>query len=93
MDLLTEDDAQTLNEEHKRVEFNFPILTVRTKLFGGVFDRLGSFRFSRWLSWVALSIVPVVAGIGLYLLINSVFSLLWNPAAADAVREAAESVE
>ena len=33
-------------------------------------------------------IVPVVAGIGLYLLINSLVSLLWNPAAASAAREA-----
>ena len=72
----------------KRVEFNFPLLTVRTQLFGGVFDRLGSVRFSRWLSWVALVIVPVVAAVGLYLLINSLIAILWNPVVADAARQA-----
>jgi membrane-associated protease RseP (regulator of RpoE activity) len=31
--------------------------------------------------------VPVVAGTGLYLICNSLFTLLWNPAAGDAVRK------
>jgi len=35
---------------------------------------------------VALVIVPVVAGVGLYLLVNSLVALLWNPAAASAAR-------
>jgi membrane-associated protease RseP (regulator of RpoE activity) len=83
------------NEESKveetgehRVEFNFPMLTVRTQVFSGFFDRLGALRVSRWISWAALFVVPVVAGIGLYLLISSLFALLWNPAAGEAAREA-----
>jgi membrane-associated protease RseP (regulator of RpoE activity) len=32
--------------------------------------------------------VPVVAGIGLYLLCSSLFALLWNPAVGEAAREA-----
>jgi membrane-associated protease RseP (regulator of RpoE activity) len=83
------------NEESKvkdmgesRVEFNFPILTVRTQVFSGFFDRLGALRVSRWISWAALFVVPVVAGIGLYLLTSSLFALLWNPAAGEAAREA-----
>jgi membrane-associated protease RseP (regulator of RpoE activity) len=87
---LTDDKTETVdkNPDQRRLEFSFPFLTLRTQLFRGVFDRLGAFRFSRWLSWIALVIVPVVAGIGLYLLINSLVSLLWNPAAASAAREA-----
>jgi membrane-associated protease RseP (regulator of RpoE activity) len=87
---LADDKTEAVNKdsEQRRFEFNFPIFTVQTKLFSGVFDRLGAFRFSRWLSWVALVIVPVVAGIGLYLLINSLVVLLWSPAAVDAAREA-----
>jgi membrane-associated protease RseP (regulator of RpoE activity) len=87
---LTENKTETTDKdsEQRRVDFSFPILTVRTQLFSGVFDRLGAFRISRLLSWVALAIVPVVAGIGLYFLINSLVSLLWNPAAASAAREA-----
>jgi membrane-associated protease RseP (regulator of RpoE activity) len=85
---LTDNKTETENKDnkHRRFEFSFPILTVRTQLFSGVFDRLGAFRFSRWLSWVALVIVPVVAGVGLYLLVNSLVALLWNPAAASAAR-------
>lgn len=75
------------DERQRRVEFNFPLLTLRTQLFQGVFDKLGSFRFSRWLSWIALAIVPLVAGIGLFLLISSLVGLLWNPAAASAARQ------
>jgi membrane-associated protease RseP (regulator of RpoE activity) len=81
-------EAENRDSEQRRFEFNFPIFMVRTKLFSGVFDRLGAFRFSRWLSWGALVIVPVVAGIGLYLLINGLVVFLWSPAAVDAAREA-----
>jgi membrane-associated protease RseP (regulator of RpoE activity) len=89
VDSLADDKTKTVDKdsEQRRFEFSFPLLTVRTRLFGGVFNRLGAFRFSRWLSWVALAIVPVVAGIGLYLLIHSLVSLLWNPAVATAARE------
>jgi hypothetical protein len=81
---LTDDKTETSDKdpEQRRFEFSFPILTVRTQAFNGVFDRLGAFRFSKWLSWAALAIVPVVAGIGLYFLINSLVALLWNPVAA-----------
>jgi membrane-associated protease RseP (regulator of RpoE activity) len=87
---LTDDKTETVDKDpdQRRLEFSFPFLTLRTQLFRGVFNRLGVFRFSRWLSWIALVIVPVVAVIGLYLLINSLVSLLWNPAAASAAREA-----
>ena len=90
MNWLTDDKTENVDNDpdQRRLEFSFPFLTLRTQLFRGVFNRLGAFRFSRWLSWIALVIVPVVAGIGLYLLINSLVSLLWNPAAASAAREA-----
>jgi membrane-associated protease RseP (regulator of RpoE activity) len=80
-----EPEAQEAGE--RRVEFSFPLLTVRTQVFSGVFDRLGAFRASRWASWASLFVVPVVAGIGLYLLISSLLALLWNPAAGEAARE------
>ena len=90
MNWLTDDKTENVDNDpdQRRLEFSFPFLTLRTQLFRGAFNRLGAFRFSRWLSWIALVIVPVVAGIGLYLLINSLVSLLWNPAAASAAREA-----
>ena len=87
MDSLTCQEGEAENVGRRRVEFKFPILTVKTQLFTGVFDKLGSLRASRLVSWAAPVIVPVVAGIGLYLICNSLFTLLWNPAAGDAARE------
>jgi len=87
VDSLTGQEGEAENVGRRRVEFKFPILTVKTQLFTGVFDKLGSLRASRLVSWAAPVIVPVVAGIGLYLICNSLFTLLWNPAAGDAARE------
>jgi len=83
---LTDKEVEA-EAEPGRIEFSFPMLTVRTKMFSGVFDRLGSLRASRLISWGALIIVPVVAGIGLYLICNSLFTLLWTPAAREMTRE------
>ncbi len=87
MTLLTDQNAETEKTEPGRIEFNFPFLILRTKMFSGVFDRLGSFRASRLVSWVALIIVPVVAAIGLYLICSSLFTLLWIPVIRDVTRE------
>ena len=87
-EFMGNEESKVKDTGQRRVEFNFPILTVRTQVFSGFFDRLGAIRVSRWISWAALFVVPVVAGIGLYLLISSLFALLWNPAAGEAAREA-----
>ncbi|MGD9131604.1 MAG: site-2 protease family protein [Candidatus Bathyarchaeota archaeon] len=87
MDSLADHEVEAEEAKQGRIEFNFPLLTVRTKTFSGVFDRLGSLRASRLISWVALVIVPVVAAIGLYLLCSNLFTLLWTPAAREAVGE------
>jgi membrane-associated protease RseP (regulator of RpoE activity) len=84
---LTDKEVKAEETGQRRIEFNFPLLTIRTQIFGGVFDRLGSLRASRLLSWVALIIVPVVAAIGLYMLCNSLFTLLWAPAARSITRD------
>lgn len=84
---MTEQENAEKQKEQRRVEFNFPILTVRTKTFNGLFDRLGSFRTSLWFSRIAVVVVPIVAGIGLYLLINSLLNLLWTPAVREVSRE------
>jgi membrane-associated protease RseP (regulator of RpoE activity) len=87
VDSLTGHEVEEKDAGQRRIEFNFPILTVRTQLFTGVFDKFGAFRASRLVSWAALAIVPIVAGIGLYLICGSLFALLWNPAAGDVARE------
>jgi len=87
VDSITGQEGKTEDEKQGRVSFSFPILTIRTQLFTRVFTKLGSLRISRWVSWAALIIVPLVAGVGLYLLLNSLLALLWNPAVADAARQ------
>jgi len=87
VDSLTGQEVEAEEARQGRIEFNFPLLMVRTQIFSGVFDKLGSLRASRLISWVALIIVPVVAGIGLYLICNSLFTLLWTPVARDVTRE------
>jgi len=87
VDSLTGQEVEAEDAGRRRVEFKFPILTVRTQLFTEVFDKLGAFRASRSISWAALVVVPVVAGIGLYLICNSLIALLLNPAAGDAIRQ------
>ena len=87
MTSLTDQNPEAEKTEPGRIEFNFPLLTIRTKMFSGVFDRLGSLRTSRLISWFALVIVPIVAGIGLYLLCSILIRLLWTPVAREAIGE------
>jgi hypothetical protein len=80
-------EGEKAEEKQPRVEFNFPMLIIRTKWFAGVFDKLGSFRTSRYFSWLGLVLVPFVAGIALYLLVNSLIGLLSNPGVGQVVRD------
>ena len=63
------------------------MLIVRTKRFAAIFDRLGALRTSRYFSWIGLVLVPFIAGIALYLLVNSLIGLLSNPGVGQVVRE------
>jgi membrane-associated protease RseP (regulator of RpoE activity) len=86
---LEPDNIETEKAEAKqpRVEFHFPMLIVRTKRFAAVFDKIGSLRTSRYFSWLGLFLVPFVAGIALYLLINSLIGLLSNPGVGQVIRD------
>ena len=87
MKTLSEPNVETEETEPGRVEFSFPMLTIRTKIFSGIFDRLGSLRISKWLGWAALVIVPIVAAIGLFLVSTSLIALLWTPEARQITQE------
>ena len=77
------------SEEPKRfrVEFEFPLLLIRTQSFMRLYDRLGAFRTSRVISWAALVGMPVVAAFGLFLIFNSLLALLTIPEAREGARE------
>ena len=87
MEPLSDKEPVAKEEEQRRIEFSFPMLIMRTKLFGIVFDKLGKSRFSRYASWISLAIVPVVAAVGLFLILSSLFALLWNPALGEVARQ------
>jgi membrane-associated protease RseP (regulator of RpoE activity) len=80
-------ETKVSEEKQKRVEFNFPLLIVRTKRFAPIFEKLGSYRSSRVFSWIALVLVPFVAAVALYLMINSLIGLLTMPAVGQVVRQ------
>jgi len=85
---LAENGAETEEtKQQRRIDISFPLVTVRTQIFGSIFDKFGSFRFSRWISTIALVIVPIVAAIGLFLLSSSLFTLLWTAEARTMTRE------
>jgi membrane-associated protease RseP (regulator of RpoE activity) len=80
-------EVEKAEEKQPRVEFNFPMLIIRTKRFSGIFDKLGSFRASRYFSWLGIVLVPFVAGIALSLLVNSLIGILSNPGVGQVVRD------
>jgi membrane-associated protease RseP (regulator of RpoE activity) len=85
--LASEPENEKQEAKQSRIEFNFPMLTIRTKKFAAIFDKLGRFRGSKYFSWVSLAFVPFVAGIALYLLVNSLIGLLSNPGVGEVVRQ------
>ncbi len=84
---MTRERIQDEEAKQSRIEFNFPMLIIRIRALTRVYDRLGAFRASRLISWVALIIVPIVAGFGLYFIFNSLITLLTAPAAREIGRE------
>jgi membrane-associated protease RseP (regulator of RpoE activity) len=87
--LSTPETENTQKQEtpQRRVEFNFPLLIIRTKRFSAIFEKLGTLRASRYISWLLLSTVPFVAGVALYLMVNSLINILNNPAVGQVARE------
>ena len=78
---------QTDQAVEKRVEFNFPLLILRTKRFGYIFDRLGQMRGAKYLGWFFLALVPFVAAIALFLITTSLIALINNPAVGQVVQD------
>ena len=85
--MLTRERTQDEEAKQGRIEFNFPMLTIRIKVLTRVYDRLGAFRASRPFSWAALIVVPMVAGLGFYFIFSSLLTLVSTPAAREIGRE------
>jgi membrane-associated protease RseP (regulator of RpoE activity) len=74
-------------KEEKAIDFNFPLLTVRTKRFGFIFDRLGKTRGAKYLGWFFLALVPIIAGIALFLITTALIALINNPSVGKVVQD------
>jgi membrane-associated protease RseP (regulator of RpoE activity) len=67
-------------EEFKRFEFHYGVVFFRTKRFGALMDRLGGSRMSKPAGWFLLFVLPVIAGLGLFLFLSE-FLVLFSPTA------------
>jgi len=85
--LPTGERIQDEEEKQGRIEFKFPLLIVRTQTFMRLYDWLGACKASWMASWATLIVMPIVAGFGIYLIFNTLLTLLTNPAAREAGRE------
>jgi membrane-associated protease RseP (regulator of RpoE activity) len=65
--------------KQKRFEFSFPFLMLKSEFFSNIYNRLGTWRISRYFSWGALISLPIVAFFSLYLLTTSLFVFLTSP--------------
>jgi membrane-associated protease RseP (regulator of RpoE activity) len=67
-----------LSDEHKRLEFQYGIILLRTKRFQPLMDRLGRNRISKPVGWFLLYLMPVAAGLGVFLFLAN-FLVLFSP--------------
>jgi membrane-associated protease RseP (regulator of RpoE activity) len=64
--------GMSLADEYKRVSFQWGILMVRTRRGLSLMDRFGRFRVTKPLAWFMLVLMPIAAGISLFLILQTV---------------------
>lgn len=69
-------------EEHRRLEFHYGIVMLRTRRFLSAIDRLGRAKISRPAGWFLLFFMPVACGIALFLFLSEAGILLSPKGAA-----------
>ncbi|MFQ6094729.1 MAG: site-2 protease family protein [Candidatus Bathyarchaeia archaeon] len=85
--MSTADRAENEKAKHHRIEFQFPLVLVKTRSFMTLYERLGAWKTSRLFSWAALISMPIVAGFGFYLISNTILAFLTIPEAREAGRK------
>ena len=68
------------------VEFQPPFLVVKIKRGLKLLDRLGSYTLTRWLGWIFTLLMPIIAIVGLYIVIRSVNLIVSNALAREYIR-------
>ena len=69
-----------MSEEYKRLEFQYGLVMLRTKRFQSLMDRLGKNRISKPVGWFLLYMMPVAAGLGVFLFLTE-FLVIFSPTA------------
>jgi membrane-associated protease RseP (regulator of RpoE activity) len=64
-------------EEHKRFEFIYGLVMLRTTRVNSLMDRMGRYRITKPLGWFLLYLLPIGAGIGLYIFLTN-FTLFFS---------------
>lgn len=65
-------------EQYRNFEFKYGLLIIRTRRFQGIMDKLGTWKITPRLGWLMLYIMPVAAGIALFLFLLQL-SVLFSP--------------
>lgn len=68
------------------VEFQPPLLIVRTKRGLRLLDKLGSYTLTPWLGWFFTALMPIIAVLGLFIVIRSVSLIVSNALAREYIR-------
>ena len=61
-----------MEDEYKRVQFQYGVILLRTKRFHGLMDRLGRYRISKPVGWFLLYLMPIAAGIGMLVFLTNI---------------------
>ncbi len=73
------DPPQSDEEQYKAITRWFIIFMVRTRKGLNLLDRLGKWRISRPLGWLMLILMPIAAGVALYVVFFLVGALYFSP--------------
>ncbi len=65
-------------KEHKRVEFTYGLVMLRTRRFRTLMERLGNRKISKPIGWLLLYLMPVAAAIGMFVFLTNV-SVFFSP--------------
>jgi len=68
------------------LEFQPPLLIVKTKRGLRLLDKLGSYTITPWLGWFFTLLMPLIAMLGLYILIRSVNLIVSNASVREYIR-------
>ncbi len=71
-----------VSDDFKRVEFQYGLVLYRTRRFQSLMDRLGKIKISKPLGWFLLYVMPVAAGLGIYLFLSE-FLVIFTPRAPE----------